>query len=53
MRSKKISICRICSSKNIEMVFSLGNISHAGIFPKKKTINVPKEYINVVYCKDC
>ena len=53
MKSNKISTCRICGSKNIQNVFSLGNISHAGIFPKQKKINVPKDYINVVYCKGC
>lgn len=53
MKSKKISSCRICYSKNIQIAFSLGNISHAGIFPSQKKINVPKDYINVVHCKDC
>ena len=37
---------------NIKSVFSLGNIAHAGIFPKKIT-NVPKDFINVMYCKNC
>lgn len=53
MKSEKIYKCRICNSKNLKLAFSLGNISHTGIFPKSKNLNVPKDYINVVYCKNC
>ena len=53
MKSHKIYKCRACNSQNIKLVFSLGNMAHAGIFPEKKITNVPKDFINVVYCKNC
>ncbi len=53
MKSHKIHKCRACNSQNIKLVFSLGNMAHAGIFPEKKITNVPKDFINVVYCKNC
>ncbi len=53
MKSKKITKCRVCNSLNIKIAFSLGNIAHSGIFPSKKNINVPKDHITVMFCKDC
>ena len=53
MKSTKIYNCRICSSGNLKKAFSLGKISHTGIFPSKKEINVPKDYINITYCQKC
>jgi SAM-dependent methyltransferase len=53
MKSEVIKKCRICNSKKIKKVFSLGNISHAGIFPSKLSSNVPKDHITIVFCENC
>ena len=53
MKSEKIHKCRICNSKNLKLAFSLGNIAYTGIFLKRKNLNVPKDHINIVYCKNC
>ena len=53
MKSRKIKKCRICKKKNLKFAFSLGKISHAGIFPKTKSKNIPKDYINIVHCSNC
>ena len=48
----KIKNCRICNSKQLTKLFSLGNLCFTGKFP---TINqkIRKKPIQVVLCKQC
>ena len=49
----KIFKCRICNSKQLSKLFSLGNMSFTGKFPKSAKINVPKDDLNLALCKNC
>ena len=48
----KIKNCRICNSKQLTKLFSLGNLCFTGKFP---SINqkIKKKPIQVVLCKQC
>lgn len=48
----KINNCRICNSKKIKFLFSLGLQSYTGIFSKKNSY-VPKGKLTIVICKNC
>jgi hypothetical protein len=50
---KKIKTCRNCNKKKLQRLFSLGNLSYTGKFPKKKNINIPKSEITLVKCGSC
>tara|TARA_B110000037_G_scaffold223184_1_gene303450 strand:+ start:5277 stop:6509 length:1233 start_codon:yes stop_codon:yes gene_type:complete len=52
-KSIKIKKCRACNSTKLVKSFSLGNIAHAGKFPKNKKVNIPKDYINILFCNNC
>ena len=49
----KIKKCRICESKIFTNLFSLGNLSFTGKFPKSIKSNIPKDYLDLVICKKC
>jgi hypothetical protein len=50
---KKITACRNCKKKKLEILFNLGNLSYTGKFPKKFSTNVPKVKIILVKCRNC
>ena len=50
---KKISNCRNCNSGKFEKLFSLGNLSYTGKFPKDPKINIKKEAITLIMCRNC
>ena len=49
----KIKFCRVCKSKKISKVFSLGIQTLTGIFPSKKKDKISKGNLSLVYCKKC
>lgn len=49
----KIKFCRVCKSKKISKVFSLGMQTLTGIFPSKKKDKISKGNLSLVYCKKC
>lgn len=49
----KLKICRNCQSTKYDKLFSLGNLSTSGFFPKKKNIKVKKQNITLIKCKKC
>ena len=49
----KIKKCRLCQSKTFTNLFSLGNLSFTGKFPKSIKSNIPKDYLDLVMCKEC
>ena len=48
----KIAICRNCNSKKLTNLFSLGNISFTGKFPKKNQ-TIKKAPLKVIMCRKC
>ena len=48
----KIKYCRNCKSKQIVKLFSLGNLSFTGKFPKKN-VAIKKAPLSVVMCNKC
>jgi hypothetical protein len=48
-----ITNCRLCRSKNLKNLFSLGNQSFTGIFPKNKNQTVPKGNLSLLICNKC
>ena len=51
---KKIKCCRLCKSKNIVDVLSLGKQKLTGIFPNKNHINkITSGPLSLVLCKSC
>jgi hypothetical protein len=48
----KIKKCRVCESRLLENLFSLGNLKFTGKFPKKNQ-KIPSGFINLVMCKKC
>ncbi len=49
----KINCCRICNSKKLEVLFSLGNLAFSGKFANSKRKNIKKGLIKLVKCKAC
>ena len=50
---KKISYCRNCKNDKFEKLFSLGNLSYTGKFPKQQKTNIKKETITLIMCNKC
>ena len=48
----RINKCRNCNKKKLEFLFSLGNLSFTGKFPKKNT-TIKKAPLEIVMCKNC
>ncbi len=48
----KIQNCRNCNKKKLEFIFSLGNLSFTGKFPKKNKV-IKKAPLEIVMCKNC
>lgn len=49
---KYIKFCRNCKSKNIKKLFSLGNLSFSGKFPKVNE-KIPKTTLTLIICEIC
>ena len=49
----KIKFCRLCKTKNLQTVSSLGNMYFTGIFPKSKKTAIPKGKLKLIRCKKC
>jgi SAM-dependent methyltransferase len=49
----KIKSCRVCKSKKIDTVHSLGSMFFTGIFPKLKNNKVPKGELKLIRCRKC
>ena len=49
----KIKKCRSCNSNKLQKLFSLGNQSFTGIFPKNKNQKVPRGKLTLVICSRC
>ena len=49
----KINKCRICSSKKLSKLFSLGKQSFTGKFPNSLNHKIAKDYINLILCNKC
>jgi len=49
---KYIKCCRNCKSKNIKKLFSLGNLSFSGKFPKVNE-KIPKTTLTLIICEIC
>lgn len=47
---KNSDCCRICGSKNLKIIFSLGSQSLTGVFPKNSSENVPSGPVDLVKC---
>ena len=45
--------CRNCKRKNLIDLFSLGNLSFTGKFPKSKNTNIKKKQLGLVICANC
>ena len=50
---KKKFLCKNCSCKKFDRLFSLGNLAYSGKFPKKKSLKIPSDFITLVKCKNC
>jgi len=49
----KIKKCRSCNSNKLQKLFSLGNQSFTGIFPKNKNQKVPRGKLTLIICSRC
>ena len=49
----KIKVCRVCKSKNLINVASLGTMFFTGIFPKSKKEKIPKGKLSLIKCIKC
>ena len=49
----KIKKCKNCDSSRLTNLFSLGNLSFTGKFPKNKSTNISKALLGLVMCKSC
>ena len=45
--------CRNCKSKRLLNLFSLGNLSFTGKFPRSKKTNIKKKQLGLVICSKC
>ena len=45
--------CRNCKSAGLVDLFSLGNLSFTGKFPKSKNVNIKKREIGIAICRKC
>ena len=48
----KIKQCRICNSKSLRNLFSLGNMKFTGKFPKKNQF-IPSGDVDLIMCNKC
>jgi len=48
-----VSCCRLCGSRSLTPVFSLGEMAFSGIFPNFKSEKVPTGELTVLLCGDC
>lgn len=50
---QEIIECRVCASKNLTTVLSLGIQALTGVFPKSKEQTVTSGPVDMVWCEDC
>ena len=50
---KKIKKCRICKSKNLQIVLNLGSQALTGKFPKSSKKKILKTPLSISICKHC
>ena len=48
----EITKCRICDSKNLTTILSLGNMDLTGVFPKSKDEKVTNGPVDLVWCPE-
>ena len=48
-----INSCRICKSKKLESLFSLGNLAFSGKFATSSKKNIKKGIVRLVKCNVC
>ena len=48
----KIKKCRVCNSRLLQQLFSLGKMKFTGKFPKKNQF-IPSGDVNLVMCNKC
>ena len=48
----KIKNCRICNSRKLKKLFSLGNMKFTGKFPKKNQF-IPSGDVELIICNRC
>ena len=51
--SQKLKECRNCKNDDFSNLFSLGKLAFSGKFSKNKKENIPKDFINLIICKNC
>jgi hypothetical protein len=51
--SKKLTECRNCKCNIFLDLFSLGKLSFSGKFAESQNENIPKDFINLIICKEC
>ena len=49
----KIKTCRNCDSKKLVKLFTLGDLSYSGFFPKHRSTKVEKKNLTLVKCSSC
>ena len=53
MKTKKTKHCLLCKNKNINEIFSLGNLFVSNFVKKKDIKNGLKAPLNLLYCNKC
>ena len=46
-------LCKNCSFKKFDKLFSLGDLVYSGKFPKNKFLKIPSDFITLVKCRNC
>ena len=49
----EVKKCRICSSRNLVLIFSLGEQSLTGVFPKSLDEKISKGPVDLLKCSEC
>jgi cyclopropane fatty-acyl-phospholipid synthase-like methyltransferase len=53
LKTKKITKCRLCKSKQLKKIYSFGNIYVSNFVKKNLYKNFPRAPLNLVSCKHC
>ena len=53
MKIKKITQCRVCGSKSLELVVDLGIQELTGVFPKSRTERLTEGPLSLLFCEAC
>ena len=49
----EVKKCRICASRNLVLIFSLGEQSLTGVFPKSLDEKISKGPVDLLKCSEC